>query len=234
MVDLLYLAWNRREFTEFTFSMLLKNTDWSQVSQLIVYDDGSEDGTREYLDEAIRDCPAPYHLRYLGLRSPVAVMKDYLAGSDAEVFAKVDNDLVVPPGWLNEMIGVMERQPEIDLLGMESPFMGPPPLDWDGVYRFTPWRHIGGNGLMRTKFFHDHPPMDVDGLHGFTGFQWRYEPVRGWITPDLPVCLLDRCPIEPWRSLADEYIEKGWQRPWRAMGENYDFYWKWFTEEVPA
>ena len=52
--------------------------------------------------------------------------------------------------------------------------------------------------------------MVEGGYHGFTEHQWRYNPRRGWITPDLMVCLLDRVPIEPWMSLSEEYATKNW------------------------
>ncbi len=58
----MYLAWNRREFTEVSFPMLLANTDWEHVRQLHVYDDGSTDGTKEFLYEAIHECPVEYHM----------------------------------------------------------------------------------------------------------------------------------------------------------------------------
>lgn len=233
-VDILYLAWNREAFTEFTFAKLLANTDWDQVSRLIVYDDGSEDGTREYLDEAIKLAPVPTELRFLGLGSPVATMKNYLATTQAEMFAKVDNDLAVSPGWLDAMLGVMERHPELELLGMEPSFMMPPPVDWDGVYTYTPWKHIGGNGLMKVSAFRKRRAMDVDGLHGFTGWQWNTEPRRGFVTPDLQCCLLDRAPIEPWLTLSAEYVANGWQRPWGKISESYPYYYEWLGEQVAA
>lgn len=46
-VDLFYPAWNRLEFTRETFGALLANTEWPLVRELVVYDDGSSDGTRE-------------------------------------------------------------------------------------------------------------------------------------------------------------------------------------------
>ncbi len=52
-VDLLYLACNRLEFTQETFTALIANTDWQLVHELFVYDDGSQDGTREWLDDNI-------------------------------------------------------------------------------------------------------------------------------------------------------------------------------------
>ena len=53
MLDIVYLAWNRLEFTRKTFETLVANTDWSKVARIIVYDDGSVDGTGDYLLHAL-------------------------------------------------------------------------------------------------------------------------------------------------------------------------------------
>lgn len=230
-LDILYLTHNRREFTELTFELLVRNTNWKHVDRLIVYDDNSTDGAREEVASRIERVPVPAEIRDHNFNSPVAVMNHYIQSADSDRFAKVDNDLALPPGWLDIFLGVMDKYPRLQLLGCESPFMGPPPADWDGHYTYTPWKHIGGNGLMKTSYFKETPPMDVDGIyHGFTGHQWLYKPERGWVTPDILLCLLDRCPIEPWASLSREYEEKGWQRRWGAMAPHWNLYWDWFVD----
>src|SRR5215510_6826063 len=60
VIEILYCAWNRLEFTRATFELLRRNTDWKRISRLVVYDDGSRDGTAEFLDEAITAVPVDY------------------------------------------------------------------------------------------------------------------------------------------------------------------------------
>lgn len=49
-------------------------------------------------------------------------MNDYVARADpADVVAKIDNDVIVPPGWLDACHAVMEAHPDLDLLGIEPP-----------------------------------------------------------------------------------------------------------------
>lgn len=230
-LDILYLSRNRREFTAFTFAKLVENTNWDRVDRLIVYDDSSIDGTLEEITTRIGAVPVPHEVRQHSFGSPVTVMNDYISSAESYRFAKIDNDVVLPPAWLDDLLGVMDDDEHLMLLGMESPFMGPPPPGWDGTYTWTPWKHIGGVGLMRTDFFRETKPMDADGYHGFTGHQWRYGPRRGWITPDLMVCLLDRAPIEPWMSLSEEYAKRNWQRRWKPMPIDFSIYWDWFTEQ---
>ena len=233
-LDVIYLTHNRREFTELTFELLVQNTNWDLVDRLIVYDDSSTDGAREAVAERIGRVPVETEIVDHAWGSPVAVMNHYVDHTEADLFAKVDNDLALPPGWLDAFKGVMDVHENLMLLGSESPFMGPPPEDWDGTYDVTEWRHIGGNGLMRTQFFRDTGPMGVDGYHGFTGHQWKYSPRRGWITPDILLCLLDRCPMEPWVSYSKKYVEQNWQRRWSTMQPHWNVYWDWFMKEEIA
>jgi glycosyltransferase involved in cell wall biosynthesis len=228
-VDLLYLAWNRREFTEFSWEMLVANTNWSLVSKLWVHDDGSEDGTADWLRKKIkRHAPVEAEFEQSCLRCPPAVMNRMVDQATAKWFAKIDNDIIVPPGWLEAMIGVVERNPQVELLGMEAGRGNARTLDWDGVYRFQDGSHMGGVGLLCVDAFMRRVGMkEGDGRFGFTEWQHDYRPIRGWIAPDLPVVSLDRVPFEPWLSLSAEYVEKGWQREWGLYHEGAD-YWDWW------
>lgn len=233
VVDILYLAWNRLEFTKFTFDMLLRNTDWDLVNRLHVHDDGSEDGTAEWLSDAIKEMPVTTSYSMDSLRSPPAVMNRYVADSEADVFGKIDNDIVVPPGWLNRMLGVMAAYPELELLGMEAGRTGASPTDesWDGLYRYEEGSHMGGVGLIRVESLARRPKMPEDrGRFGWTEWQHEYQPKRGWIYPDLLLCSLDQVPFEPWQTYAREYAEKEWARIWSPYHARAN-YWSWWHGE---
>lgn len=224
-VDVLYLSWNRLGFTEVSFRLLIENTNWDLVDRLVIYDDESDDGTYEFLDEMLRPQTTieKTELVRLKLGSPVRVMNRYLERTEADWFAKIDNDIAVPPGWLEELLGVVERNPEIELLGMEAGRTGYPGSaggegsTWEGPRGFVDGSHIGGVGLMRVEAFKTRPAISARGRFGFTQWQDHYRLVRGWICPDLMVPQLDRVPIEPYASLSAEYDALGWQRPWPVM-----------------
>jgi glycosyltransferase involved in cell wall biosynthesis len=228
-LDILYLAWNRLEFTEFSWQMLMANTAWDRVSKLIVYDDGSIDGTADFLRKQVkRHAPVEAEFRQVELRSPPAVMNRYIADSQAEWFAKIDNDIIVPPYWLEAMQSVLEGDPTVELLGMEAGRGNSRHADWDGIYRFEDGSHMGGVGLLKVETFHRRTRMnETAGRFGFTEWQHEYRPVRGWINPDLPVVSLDRVPFEPWVSLSERYVEREWQRPWGKYHDHSD-YWDWW------
>jgi len=233
ITDILYLTFNRLEFTRFTLQMMIRNTDWHLVRQVVIYDDSSEDGTREYLDQAVADIPVDVSLRCEKLRSPVAVMNRYMRDTDAHRFVKIDSDIAVPPRWLTNLSDVMDGNQELDLLGMEGGRMGLPRYD-PVKYGYTLCTHIGGVGLMRTHPFREYGPIPEQGRFGFGDWQQEHGLVRGWITPDLLVCELDKVPIDPWVSLSQRYIAEGWQRQWGHYDNRFPYWYEWFDPAVVA
>lgn len=234
-LDLIYLAWNRRAYAEFSFPILLANTAWNRVNRLIVYDDGSTDGTDHWLSEQIvawntdgRHPPAEMH--HTNFRSPVATMNHYLDHYESDMFAKIDSDICVPPGWLQEMARIMYLAPTLDILGMQAD-QGPPSMGKDPDRTIREASHIGGVGLIRARTFKFCRPVPR-GRFGWTEHQQRHPDLsKAWITPDLPTFELDRLPFEPWTSLAVEYVDKGWQRAWGPYGDDANDYWDWAFEE---
>lgn len=226
MIDILFLAHNRLEYTRESLKTLIRNTDWDIVRKFVIYDDASTDGTREFL--ASMQCPKR-EFRAGAFGGPVDVMNDYLSRDYfAGMVAKVDNDTMVPPGWLGQLCKGMAF--ELDLLGMEA-FN---PVDARPVARgYTPANFIGGIGLMRHRAFQYSVPRP-GGRFGFTAWQEHArkendEKVKaGWLNPSIPVFLLDHLPMEPWRSLGAEYVRRKWQREWPPYHKEQASLWSWW------
>ncbi len=251
--DLLFLAKNRLEFTKASFTSLIKNTDWALVSTLWIYDDGSADGTREWLLKATRDVPTDKKLftdSHIG--APAGIMNDYLTRTSAyrdpaqvstDMFAKIDNDVIVPPWWLNDCLSAIENSPDLDLLGIEPPQSRTPHIvggvrskTTENDFRhqsYAPCDSIGGIGLMRRGAFKTRGPLKPYAIYGgFTDWQLQNRDVtKGWIVPPLKLFLLDRLPTEPWVSLSKKYIANGWQRAWSGYDPAVPF-WDWWKPEV--
>jgi glycosyltransferase involved in cell wall biosynthesis len=227
-VDLLYLACNRLEFTRETFSTLLANTKWDHVHELFVYDDGSSDGTREWLEAMIEGVPASHRMVRTRLGSPVAAMAHFIESASAPMLAKVDNDTMLPPGWLEVSLGVYEQHPELHFLGIEAMY---PHEEGSGVQRgYEPAPFISGLGLYRRAAFAHSRPRAYQKWFGLEEWQVAQGPglVRGWIRPALPVFLLDRIPFEPWAGHTSRYVQRGWQRSWPKYDPRCTL-WKWWT-----
>jgi hypothetical protein len=272
-LDILFLAKNRLEFTRETLAALERNTNWDLVRSVCVWDDGSERETADYLKSwfdrmTVKYWRVPKGLVWLiaghrGVGAPASVMNLFLGDpfwteeSRPDLFAKIDNDTVVPPGWLDACYAVMEAHPELDLLGIEPPASRVPKIaggrrcitpetdyrTWRGGYYesgdlpagsvlvpgYAPCQSIGGIGLMRTRAFLENAPLKPHSIYGgFTEWQLQHPHVtKGWMVPPLEVFLLDRLPMEPWASLSRRYEAKGWQRPWSKYPKDSTL-WKWW------
>ncbi len=224
MVEILYLAHNRMEFTRASLAAMLANTDFDLVSRVCLYDDASTDGTTQVLRDAAKRIPKA-QLVEGKFGSPVAVMNDYLSRMPADrdiVIAKLDNDTMVPPVWLGQALGAMTL--DLELLGIEAHY---PVVSGVRPRSFKAAPHIGGIGLFRHRAFITLPRPS--GLFGFTAWQTKSPWVTcGWIDPALPVFLLDRLPMEPWRSLSKQYVALGWQRDWPPYEAGQSKLWEWW------
>jgi hypothetical protein len=219
VVDILFPAYKRPEFTAAAAEAIARNTPQGAY-RLVIYEDWSA--------------------------NPVDIMKDFLARDGSEIFAKIDNDTIVSPGWWGGL-AVMETHPELGLLGIEPPASRtaapwahgkrPAAPELEECYRhgipgYVPCESIGGIGFMRRSAFAGREPMRAHS--GYGGFQdWQManpDVARGWIRPPLQVFLLDRLPIEPWASLSREYIARGWQRSWTNYDPADSALWNWWLK----
>ncbi|HET8772629.1 MAG TPA: glycosyltransferase [Thermoanaerobaculia bacterium] len=227
--DVLFLAWNRLEFTRESFALLLRNTEWDRVRELVVWDDGSTDGTKEWLREAVRRVSVPVRFVETELRSPVAAMARFIEEAQAPVVAKIDNDVLVPPQWLSESLEVLDAHPELSLLGIEA--MQPLGPRGSKPRSYAPAKFVSGLALYRRSAFAASRPTPLGSWFGFEEWQRQQRPQlgTGWIAPALPVVLLDRVPFEPWASLTERYVDSGWQRRWPAYPESLSALWQWWA-----
>jgi hypothetical protein len=248
-IDILFLAKNRLEFTRESLAALEANTNWDLVRKLWICDDRSTDGTERLWPAKVPHLAVGF-MPFAKFGSPAAIMNSFaMHGDPPDVFAKIDNDTIVPPGWLDQCVAVMEAHPDLDLLGIEPPSSRTPhyeggkrsecpELTGSVVYRadnwlkagYAPCDSIGGIGLMRTKCFLDNEPLKPHSIYGgFTEWQLQHPRIRkGWIVPPLDVFLLDRLPFGIWAELSKEYESKGWQRAWSKYPKDSTL-WKWWT-----
>ena len=155
MIDILYLAKGRPEFTAASFEALLKNTCWTEEVCLVIYTDGLPNDAEALAEElGIDPSLAAWDTRCHG--GPVAIMNHYLSQHGAEIFAKIDNDVIVPQNWLEQCLSVMEAHPELDLLGIEPPASRTP----------APWHRGPVPEAPEIKWLERSIPPRFDDLQG--------------------------------------------------------------------
>lgn len=113
-VGIVVVGHNAVNHTKQCLHSLVKNTSVGYSLHLV--DNGSRDGTREAMREYLGRDP-------IVMRRNEGVSRGRNAGAaealalDPRFLCFLDNDTRVPPGWLGEMLGVMERNPDVALLG---------------------------------------------------------------------------------------------------------------------
>lgn len=239
MIDILYLAKGRTEFTLGSLRSLIENTDWARA-RLAIYtdgDDSSELKWRRELTDAMVSRKLAVTIRSQVCGGPAAVMNAYFHSEDAlDLVIKLDNDAVVPPGWLDRCVSVMDANPELDLLGIEPPSSTIKVSLAGAKNGYAPCDSIGGIGLMRRRAFEGRTPLKAHSIYGgFTDWQLAHPEVKkGWLAPSIPLVLLDRLPMEPWLSLSKRYIAEGNQRPWKNYGPEDAHLWEWWLPSTYA
>ena len=182
-VHIIYLTFNRLYYTKKTLPALLNSSKLASYKIRIV-DNGSNDGTVEYLQQLThpRIEQVIYNKKNQGLVKPT---KKFWKESNAELIGKIDNDILVPKGWLDKLIDAHQKIPELGVIGYchfrEEDFkldlIKSKVLKKNGIYlRQQPW--IGGNYILKREMV-----MKITGyrqsrklfqkriLYGFTKYQ---------------------------------------------------------------
>lgn len=117
--DLVLLSWNHPECTQPCVESILAHT--ATPSRLIIVDQGSDEETRSYL----RTLRSTTHVAIEIVWNPANVgypkgMNIGLKRATAPYVCFLNNDILVPPGWLEELIAVAESDPTIGAVNPSS------------------------------------------------------------------------------------------------------------------
>lgn len=112
-VDLLMITWNRFEYAKRTIDTLLSTSD---EFRLFWWDNGSEDGVREYIDQ-LHD-PRIYmkHKNDDNDRQAIPT-RWFLAHSSSSIIGKLDDDTLVPDGWIKTIASAVESDDKTGMVG---------------------------------------------------------------------------------------------------------------------
>jgi GT2 family glycosyltransferase len=109
-VDVCLVTWNSMAVLPRALEHLAA-TRWPDV-RVWISDNGSTDGTLDWLEQRSRSFPFPLHVERLGQNVGVAQALNaaFVRGS-APVVARLDDDTIVPPEWLEALVPRFHQRP---------------------------------------------------------------------------------------------------------------------------
>lgn len=127
-IVLMMITYNRLELTKKTINFLLESTN--QPFSLVIVDNGSTDGTVEYLKKLKLACsmkvpgeiPVQVELILLPENKGIAVGRNIALKKADELnatwYCTIDNDVQMPKGWLQECIEILEENKGFGIIGV--------------------------------------------------------------------------------------------------------------------
>lgn len=191
-IPCLFITYDRLQYTKEALRHLLN----SDVSKIFIWDNGSTDGTKEYLVRLSHPKILYLHLnpKNEGIRIPmnwfIQLTPEY------EYVAKVDNDTVIPPDFCARMIKHMSQ---VDMVQakhhiIEDTISG----GWDNFIKLFKKagdlylsHFIGGSGiLVKRKVLSDLPHTDWL-LYSWRTWQAQNPKITKAFASDVEIVLLD-------------------------------------------
>lgn len=206
-VPVLLVAYNRLEYTKRALASILDKP--GIPVQVTIFDNGSSDGTTEWLHSLPMDKSGIYRKVYGGsnLGLAYAMNEFFKANAEYPFVSKIDNDTVMPENWLRDLMDVMTSPRREERLGAVSgtclrPY-GDTFADWVAKYMVTkPFRghflhynsYVLGTGVLinmdlireRGLLFEDFPrspdsgPDDPCLISGWTAYVRAAHEYEGW------------------------------------------------------
>jgi glycosyltransferase involved in cell wall biosynthesis len=114
MIDLVFITYNRLEYTKLALASIL--ADPAEEFSLTVWDNASTDGTVEYLKNQVSDTRITdiiFSKENIGQTAAVNVI---WGKSKADLLGKLDNDCLVTPGWTRTLAQAHSDIPELGVV----------------------------------------------------------------------------------------------------------------------
>lgn len=110
------VTWNNLELTKACLDSVLADRSWPDIEVLVV-DNASTDGTPAYLEDlAARDVRVRVQLNDTN-RGFAAANNQAIERASGSYVVLLNNDTVVPRGWLGRLLRVLDADPTIGLVG---------------------------------------------------------------------------------------------------------------------
>ncbi|WP_037350075.1 glycosyltransferase [Selenomonas sp. oral taxon 137] len=106
-VSIVLLGYNKLEYTKCAAESILAHTDFSRGNvELIVLNNGSDDGTREYFEQLP-------HAKVMNLKHNILGTYAYTHVVTGKYFLGFSNDVVATPHWLDHLLACMKSDARI-------------------------------------------------------------------------------------------------------------------------
>jgi len=113
-VSIVIAVCNLLGFTRLCVDYIRKNTVLPY--ELVIVDNGSHDGTREYIDEISKELDVNYIRNEVNL-GPIIAINQGIKACKYDYICQMHNDVVIfEKGWLKKITSVMEAQPDIGIV----------------------------------------------------------------------------------------------------------------------
>lgn len=113
---------------------------------VLVVDNNSSDDTRRVVESRAGDFPVPLRYLFEGRQGKSNALNTGLRATAARVIVFTDDDVRVPPGWLEAAVGPLLDRLDIDYTGGPvQPIWGAPPPDW-----LDPSGNMGGTIAVKN------------------------------------------------------------------------------------
>jgi GT2 family glycosyltransferase len=146
--SIMMVTYNRLDFTKRMLDSFWKTT--KGPFRLIIVDNGSTDGTRDFLEKMAESASSPVHLHFNSLNKGIAVGRNQgllLAdryGPADELMCTIDNDVELPENWLQQCVDIISDNPRMAIgVSFESE-------DYQLVTRNKKTFQIKGKGNLGT------------------------------------------------------------------------------------
>lgn len=194
VIPVLFTTFNRLEYTKKSLEILLDSCE-----KIIVIDNASTDGTREYLEGIKSDkFKVIFNTENLGVRG--AMQTFFNITKDYKWVGKVDNDTIVPKDWLIRLKKCAEEN-NLDIVQAKHAIIKATNKDgWGGFIKHMTQlskgvyenNFVGGSGvIIRRSVIREELPNTGWVLGGWFDWQLKHPEIRKGFCEDVEIELLD-------------------------------------------
>lgn len=160
IASLMMVTYNRLELTKQTLADLLVTTNYP--FELILVDNASQDGTQDFLAQFVAENAKKYEfwkntaVKLNQENKGIAIARNQcLQLAQGEWLSTLDNDVLLPQGWLSECIDICTKNPKYGMIGVNFENVSYPIVKLNGKeFQRKPKGNLGTACTVFSRKFH--------------------------------------------------------------------------------